>query len=92
MSGSPRSGTTARRMALSAAIAAVLVVLATLGALYGTGALATQSRQEVVAERGAGVMPFDLEKTTHVLKPLNDGRLQTVNAKDTRPMPSRLRS
>ena len=40
------------------------------------------TRQEQVAGRGAEVMPFDLDRTTHVFEPLADGGLQTVVADD----------
>jgi len=40
------------------------------------------SRQEVVAARGRDVMPFDLEKTTHVFEPAQDGGIQRVVADD----------
>ncbi len=40
------------------------------------------SRQEVVADRGSAVMPFDLEKTTHVFEPAPDGGVQRVVADD----------
>lgn len=80
MIGSPRSST-ARRTALLVAMTVVLaVLLVTLGILYGTGAL--QSRQEAVAERGAGVMPFDLEKTTHVFEATGSGGVEKVTADD----------
>jgi len=36
------------------------------------------SRQEEVAQRGDTVMPFDLERTTHVFVPLDDGGRQRV--------------
>jgi hypothetical protein len=39
-------------------------------------------RQTQVAQRGAQVMPFDLELTTHVFDPLDDGGLQKVLVKD----------
>jgi hypothetical protein len=39
-------------------------------------------RQRVVAERGAAVMPFDLEATTHVFDPTATGGVQTVVADD----------
>lgn len=39
-------------------------------------------RQHEVARRGAQVMPFDLEQTTHLFQPLNDGGVQRVTAKD----------
>ena len=40
------------------------------------------SRQEDVALRGAQVMPFDLEKTTHRFIPQDDGLLEEVVADD----------
>lgn len=40
------------------------------------------SRQQVVAERGSTVMPFDLEATTHVFEPTVYGGVQTVVADD----------
>src|SRR5918994_1949708 len=39
-------------------------------------------RQQEVAERGEGVMPFDLEATTHRFEPTADGLVQTVVADD----------
>jgi hypothetical protein len=80
MIGSLRSST-ARRTALLVAIA-VLFILASLGVLYSTGAFETRSRQEAVAERGAGVMPFDLEKTTHVFEATGSGGVEKVTADD----------
>ena len=62
--------------------AALGAVMATLGVLYAAGALAFQSRQEVVVERGAEVMPFDLEETTHIFKPTATGGVQKVVADD----------
>jgi hypothetical protein len=41
-----------------------------------------QTRQEEVAKKGAEVMPFDLEQTTHVFQALEDGGLQKVVVKD----------
>jgi uncharacterized protein (DUF305 family) len=43
---------------------------------------ASHARQAKVAERGAQVMPFDLEKTTHVFEPTEDGGVQQVVADD----------
>ena len=37
-------------------------------------------RQEAVAERGASVMPFDLERTTHHFTPTDTGGVQGVVA------------
>ena len=39
-------------------------------------------RQHEVAEMGAMVMPFELEKTTHIFESKDDGGLQQVIAKD----------
>jgi hypothetical protein len=39
-------------------------------------------RQAEVAERGAAVMPFDLEATTHTFKKTDDGGTQIVTADD----------
>lgn len=43
---------------------------------------ADPARLDAVAERGRQVMPFDLEKTTHVFTPSEDGGRQEVLAKD----------
>ncbi len=43
---------------------------------------ATSNRQAGVAERGASVMPFDLERTTHRFTKTGDGGVQTVVADD----------
>jgi hypothetical protein len=40
------------------------------------------ARQKVVAERAAAVMPFDLDRTTHVFKATSDGLVQRVIADD----------
>ncbi|MGE5610454.1 MAG: hypothetical protein ACM359_14485 [Bacillota bacterium] len=40
------------------------------------------NRQAEVAERGAQVMPFSLEKTTHIFQSLDDGGFQKVIVKD----------
>jgi hypothetical protein len=60
----------------------VLTGIVTIGILYSSGMLVRGSRQAEVAARGAQVMPFDLEQTTHVFQQLPDGGLQTVTAKD----------
>ena len=41
------------------------------------------SRQAEIAERGAEVMPFDLDTTEHIFTPREDGGLQQVIAHDT---------
>jgi hypothetical protein len=44
--------------------------------------MAEASRQEVVASRGADVMPFSLKATTHVFTKTDQGGIQQVVAKD----------
>jgi len=46
--------------------------------LFATAILPAQTRQGEIAARGAKVMPFDLEQTTHVFHKLDDGGLQKV--------------
>lgn len=46
------------------------------------GSEAGESRPETVASRGAEVMPFDLESTTHTFTKTSSGGLQTVTADD----------
>jgi hypothetical protein len=79
-----RRGRPARRG--SAALAAALALAAP--AACGTGddgaddATALADRQADVAERGASVMPFDLDATTHVFEPHDGGLAQRVTADD----------
>ena len=47
---------------------------------YGVNAFVGPQRQIEIATRGAQVMPFDLDKTTHVFERVADGGLQTVTA------------
>jgi hypothetical protein len=61
---------------------ALLVASAAALVLFATAILPAQSRQEEVAVKGAKVMPFDLEQTTHVFEKLDDGGLQKVVVKD----------
>ena len=50
--------------------------------LSAAAILPAQTRQKEVAVKGAKVMPFDLERTTHVFQKLDDGGLQKVVVKD----------
>ncbi len=66
-----------------------LVALLGAGAVIGGGAIVgvaasddDPSRQQVVAQRGARVMPFSLDATTHVFQASPDGGKQRVIAKD----------
>jgi hypothetical protein len=67
---------------LFVALTVVLVAIITIGILYRSGMLTARSRQAEVAARGAQVMPFDLDQTTHMFQELPDGGLQTVTAND----------
>jgi len=82
---SPEVGIPTRRRGRWLVIAAALVGAATVGLGVGIAVAGDgdpPSRQEVVAEHGARVMPFDLEATTHVFAPDVDGGIQTVVADD----------
>jgi hypothetical protein len=74
----PRSSPGIAGLTLRVALGASLVLVAACGQ-DGDDA---SDRQAEVAERGAGVMPFDLDATTHRFEPLDDGLLQTVVADD----------
>lgn len=64
------------------AAGAMVAAGAAVWILFVTTILPAQTRQEEVAKRGAQVMPFDLEQTTHVFQKLDDGGLQKVVVKD----------
>ncbi len=53
-----------------------------IAALAACGGSDLDQRQEQVAEAGSAVMPFDLNRTTHVFEPLENGGLQTVVSND----------
>ena len=61
---------------------AVIVALSLAVAACAEDADAAADRQEEVAERGADVMPFDLDATTHSFDPTDDGLVETVVADD----------
>jgi hypothetical protein len=65
----------------SLALVAVLALAAGAAACRGDDD-PTGERQDEVAERGAEVMPFDLDATTHRFEPTGDGLVQTVVADD----------
>jgi hypothetical protein len=60
------------------AVLAVLTAVSVVG--VSSGWFGGDDRQDVVAERGAQVMPFDLDATTHHFVPNAQGGLQTVVA------------
>ena len=74
-----------RSLIVAITFSAVVAILATVGALYAAGWLtvAQPARQAQVHAMGAGVMPFDLSKTTHIFRMTETGGVQQVVAKDT---------
>lgn len=62
-------------------IAVLLLLLA--GGCGSEPAPADAARQAEVAERGAEVMPFDLERTMHVFDPTGTGGVQQVVVRDS---------
>ncbi|WP_202919453.1 hypothetical protein [Saccharothrix deserti] len=76
----------ARRALLlvAAAAAAALSSGCAADSATSTPTSATSDRQAEVAERGASVMPFDLERTTHRFARTDTGGVQTVVADDPR--------
>jgi hypothetical protein len=80
---------TRRHPAVAALAALALPALIAAAGCGGDGADGARSgpqersdRQDEVARRGAEVMPFDLEATTHHFEPTGDGLVQTVVADD----------
>jgi hypothetical protein len=63
-------------------LAALLVLAVTAVGCSDSDRIAEQQAQ--VAERGAEVMPFDLDATTHVFTKTDDGGIQVVTADDPR--------
>lgn len=72
-----------RLMLVYALIGLALVVVGTAVGLAFAGRWSLITRQAQVAERGAQVMPFDLNRTTHIFEKLDDGGLQIVRADDS---------
>jgi hypothetical protein len=66
------------------AVAAVTAVSVASVLMAGCGDAPAPSaeRQRAVARRGAEVMPFDLEATTHHFEPVDDGLVEMVVADD----------
>jgi hypothetical protein len=59
-----------------------LLICSICGFFLPTFSQADVARQEVVAARGADVMPFSLKATTHVFTKTDQGGIQQVVAKD----------
>jgi hypothetical protein len=73
-----------RKLLLIALGSSVLSVLITIAVFYLGGWLtfASQNRQAAIHEMGSHVMPFDLDKTTHVFQMAVGGGVQQVISKD----------
>lgn len=59
-----------------------MLLIAGVGIGYGMNTFLSERRQADVAARGAEVMPFDLNTTTHTFERVADGGVQTVTADD----------
>ena len=68
------------RRVLLAGAAAVIALAGSIA--FAAGAFDGPDRQQVISERGAEVMPFDLDETTHVFEPTETGGVQRVVADD----------
>jgi hypothetical protein len=62
----------------------VLAAVSLASASPGVTAAPEKSRQEIVAERGPAVMPFNLQATTHIFTRTTSGGIQQVVAKNGR--------
>ena len=60
----------------------LIALAAGLAVKYYTGTKELAARQEMIHEKGALVMPFDLAKTTHVFSNTDTGSFMQVKAKD----------
>lgn len=67
-----------RSLIATVVISAVVAILATVGGLYAAGWLTIPKpgRQTQVHTMGAGIMPFDLDKTTHIFRMTETGGVQ----------------
>lgn len=67
---------------LIAAGTAIVIAIVGAAVVVVVAASPGPSREQLIAKRGAEVMPFDLAATTHTFEPTPDGGLQTVVADD----------
>lgn len=70
------------RRPVTVPVLSLLAVIAVLLAACGGEESPSAERQRDVARRGAEVMPFELDATTHRFEPVGDGLVQTVVADD----------
>jgi hypothetical protein len=64
------------------ALGVIFLAAVVIAGVYAVVRAQRADRQAEVAARGSAVMPFDLERTTHIFEPRDDGGLQTVTADD----------
>jgi len=60
----------------------LFLILGVVGCQSQVEKPAQNERQAIVAERGGEVMPFDLERTTHIFEKLDNGGRQQVISDD----------
>jgi hypothetical protein len=71
-----------RRVAFLIGGCLLIGILITLGVLTATGMLTGANRQAMIHAQGGPVMPFDLDRTTHVFESTEIGGIETVIVKD----------
>jgi hypothetical protein len=74
--------TSRARLALLLGGSIMAAILIMLGVLAATGMLARGNRRAMIHAQGGAVMPFDLDRTTHVFTTTDTGGIETVIAKD----------
>jgi len=70
------------RRQVTTMVALITLFAAACGGDDTTDGPTTADRQDAVAERGAEVMAFDLDATTHAFRPTDDGLVEDVTADD----------
>jgi hypothetical protein len=76
------SGTQPNAVAKYLVPLALVLLVAGVGIGYGLNTFLSERRMADVAARGADVMPFDLDQTTHTFERAADGGVQAVTAND----------
>lgn len=77
---STSTGRRRRRLLIPGLVLAALTCALVIAGFVVFGRDDTPTRQEIVAERGAKVMPFDLDATTHHFDTTATGAVETVTA------------
>ncbi|MEP6625823.1 MAG: aspartate carbamoyltransferase [Acidimicrobiia bacterium] len=82
MGKDPTAARTRHRGGSHPVMVAAAVAVITLAGCGNCGSSATAARRAEVEARGATIMPFDLQRTTHVFRSDATGGVQLVVAKD----------